>query len=217
MKAVEATPGLLGFDINAPVTAAMAAAFVAHDFKFVARYLPRLTGHASDLSAPEVEILHAAGLAVMGVQHVESESSWVPNGEKGSAYGVAAGRAAVAAGLPLDTSLWCDLEGVDTAVPARDVIAYCEAWYDAVLAYGFTPGLYVGWHSGLTPPVLGALSFTRYWGAYNLNGDQHPTPRGLCMQQHACKCPVPGYEIDSDTIREDAFGGLPILCVPDTW
>lgn len=217
MKAIEATAPLLGFDTNHPIDPASAARFVAAGYRFAVRYLPRVTPHVGDLTKFEVELLLDAGLAVMAVQHVESESSWVPTVEKGNAYGVAAARAAIAAGLPLDVMVWCDLEGVDTSISADQVAGYCSAWYNAVIAYGFTPGLYVGWHSGLTPAQLYALPFSRYWAAYNLNADEQPAVRGVCMQQHACKAPDGCGEIDSNTIHADKLGGLPILCIPDTW
>lgn len=208
---------LLGFDTNCPLTAETARAFFAAGYRFVMRYVPRVTHHANDLSAEELTIILDAGLACGVVQHVESESSWSPSAQKGHDFGQFAAQSASACGVPLDTMVYCDLEGVATDTPDAVVIEYCEAWYAQVLAAGFTPGLYVGWHCGLSSAQLYALPFAQYWGAYNLNRDEEPAERGISMKQIAMKAPHGCPDIDADKIHPDALGGLPILCVPDTW
>jgi hypothetical protein len=220
-QAVQAPSGVRGFDVNATVTRETAAAFHAHGYRFALRYVTRHVPHASDLSAAEVLDLHAAGLAVMAVQHVESESSWEPSTTKGVLYGDGAAEGARSAGLALGTCVWLDLEGVAPYTRPAAVIGYCMGWHARVAHAGYTPSLYVGWHAGLSRPELHRLPFEHYWGAYNLNADQYPSVSGVCMQQHVAK---PGdlparvtVEIDVDTVHPDALGRLPIVCAPDGW
>ena len=54
-------------------------------------------------------------------------------------------------------------EGVGNSVAPQDVIDYCQAWYTAVNAAGFVPGIYVGYGSKLTGQQLFDLSFQHYW------------------------------------------------------
>jgi hypothetical protein len=214
--------GVRGFDADATITSTMAAAFVAHGYHFCVRYLRRETFHASDLSAAEAAALLDAGLAFMAVQHVESEDSWTPTPEKGSANGAVAATHAATIGIPSGVTLWCDLEGVAPGVPAQDVIDYCNRWHSAVAGEGFLPGLYVGFNAGLNAKQLYRdLRFTHYWSAYNLNSDQAPAVRGVQMRQ-AVRKPldeVPGIKppFQTDTIRADALGGLPTLLGPTGW
>lgn len=223
MTMTQAPSGVRGFDCNTPLTAAIASAFVAAGYAFVCRYVPRgAHPSAHDLSASELATLHAAGLAVVPVQHVENETSWVPSAQKGADYGAAAAAACSAIGVAPETTVFCDLEGVDLSVPASVVVAYLKAWHAAVRAAGFHPGLYVGWHSGLSALQLYyALPFDCYWGAYNLNADEAPHLRGICMKQHVAKHgdvpPQVAIEIDVDTIDADDLGGLPCVDAPDGW
>jgi len=222
MKAVEIElpvghTSLLGFDTNCPLTAAQAAKFFVSGFRFAMRYVPRVRRHDNDLSAEEVGLILESGMAVGAVQHVESESSWMPSFQKGQDFGGVAAEQAIACGLLLDTIVCCDLEGVAVGVPHSVVMDYCAEWHAQVLAAGFTPDLYVGWHCGLTPDELASLPFTQYWGAYNLNADQRPSGRGVSMQQHVMQAPHGCPDIDSDTIFPDKLGMMPILCIPDNW
>lgn len=218
-----APAGALGFDANARLDATDATILRAAGYTFAVRYLPRL--HAAldnpkyhDLNADEVDTLHAAGLAVMAVQHVESETSWVPTDDKGTLYGNTAALVAAACGLPRGTTLWLDLEGVADGVADTDVMAYCFAWFAQVEGCGFQAGLYVGWHSRLSPQQLYQLPFTRYWGAYNLNADEFPAVRGICMKQRAAVRPAGiAFDLDADVVHADAKGDLPTVFAPDGW
>lgn len=221
-----ASPGMKGFDVNARVGPQAATSLAAHGYAFAVRYVPRLEATecvANDLSAEEIADLHAAGIAVMPVQHVESETSWVPTADKGAEYGRCAARAAQRCGIPGGVTLWLDLEGVaadehDTyLVQAADVIAYCQAWYHAVTGVGYRAGLYVGWHCGLSARELHeCLSFDRYWSSYNLNADELPAVRGVCMKQRLATHDefTAWLELDIDVIEPDALGGLPMLYAP---
>lgn len=215
-RAVAASSIQRGFDINRALAATEATAFVAAGYAFVVRYLGRLVLGPSDLSTAELELLTAAGLGVMAVQHVESETSWTPTDAKGDGYGNAAGEQAKGIGLAPGVTVWLDLEGVAVGTDPEQTIRYCNRWFDQVAAAGFQPGLYVGWHSGLTPDQLrNRLRFTLYWGAYNLNADEYPAACGISMKQHAAKVgdvpPSVRASIDTDMIIGDALGRFPTL------
>lgn len=217
MKTVEIPDGSRGFDCNEPLSRLQAETAKAHGYAFVGRYVPRVTRHPTDLTAAEVTILTAAGLGVFAVQHVEDETSWQPSPAKGSAYGAVAALEAMHCGLPAGVTVACDLEGIAIETPHATVSDYCRAWFEAVHDAGFLPALYVGWHSLLTPAELFALPFTRYWGALNLDVDQFPATRGVCMKQHEEQ---PGdrpqgvaFPIDTDTATADALGGRMTMAI----
>jgi len=156
------------------------------------------------------------------VQHVESAESWVPTATKGAQYGLVAATEAKRIGFPSGVSVVCDLEGVTPGTNHQAVIDYLKAWYAPVKATGYYPALYVGWHSGLTAEELYyKIPFARYWSAYNLNADQQPAKRGVCLKQHVAKpsdrpASVP-FEIDTDTANADALGGRMSVLAPDEW
>lgn len=222
MPVVIIPSGARGFDANAVIDAEGARAFFERGYRFAVRYVPRVQSRPNDLSAAEIQDLTDAGLAVMPVQHVESESSWVPSGAKGARYGDTAAAACREVGLPHGVTVWCDLEGVKAGTSHAVVIRHCNAWFDSVRAAGYQPGLYVGWHSGLTSDELyHKLRFERYWAAYNLNADQEPAVRGVQMRQHsATHADVPAgilFEIDTDTVRADRLGALPTAFAANGW
>ena len=158
----------------------------------------------------------------MLVQYVESETAWIPSAVKGMTNGTVAASEAEKLGVPWGVTVWCDLEGVKPGTPAQKVIDYCNRWHAAVSGGGYVPGVYVGYHAGLTPTQLyRSLRFTHYWGAYNLNTDQYPAVRGLQMKQlrPARKDVVPNFGIDFqiDKISADALGGRPTLLALEGW
>jgi len=210
-----------GFDCNTTLTAQSAKAFYDHGERFVVRYVRRGPKHAYDLTAQEANVILSAGLGLMAVQHVESADAWTPSRDKALVYGQAAVEEMKAIGFPPGAMCWLDLEGVTLGTPARTVITYCNAWYHLVSIAGYLPGLYVGWRCGLTGQQLYQdLRFTRYWGAYNVNRDQSPVPRGFCMKQG----PYPGthaipvtFAFDTDLIQADAKGDVPMVLAPLGW
>jgi hypothetical protein len=217
-----APDGTRGFDANLTITPSVAAAFHSHGYRFCVRYVRREQPHAADLTAQEAGNLLDAGLGLMIVQHVESETSWTPTSDKGAAYGATAAAEAEKIGAPSGVTVWCDLEGVAVQTPAEQIVEYCNQWHSAVAAAGYVPGLYVGYHAGLNQTQLyRSLRFGHYWGAYNLNADEAPAVRGLQMKQAARKPldAVPGasFEFQVDKIRGDALGGRPTLLGPDGW
>jgi hypothetical protein len=218
---IDAPAGSRGFDANAIITNC-AQSFHKAGYRFAVRYIRRDPTHPNDLSTAEVAALHGAGLAVMPVQHVESEDSWEPTDDKGRRYGANAVDACRRLHVPRGVSVWLDLEGVATDVDSDQVIRYCNLWFDAVAGAGFRPSLYVGWQAGLTPQQLHKeLKFTRYWAAYNLNLDEYPAVRGVCMRQRpSTSADIPasiGFEIDTDTVQLDSLGCLPSVWAPDEW
>ena len=211
--------GTRGFDVNLRLGPANAAAFFAHGYRFVVRYVRRVVDSGHDLNAAELETILQARLALMVVQHV-ARPGWQPTGALGATYGATAAAEARQAGVPPDVQLWCDLEGVAASAAASDVIDFCNQWHDAVAHSGFRPGLYVGYAAGLTATELyEKLRFNSYWSGYNLNADEYPAVRGVQMRQFAASATdlVPGFaagSFDVDVIHADALGGSPSLLLP---
>jgi hypothetical protein len=174
------------------------------------------------LTTAEAANLLNAGLGIMLVQYVESESAWTPTAKKGTTNGGVAASEAERIGSPWGVTIWCDLEGVAVGSPRQQVIDYCNRWHSAVSGAGYVPGLYVGYHSGLTATQLYAkLRFTHYWGAYNLNSDEVPIVRGVQMKQsrHRPQDLVPDLQVDFqvDRITADRLGGRPTLLALEGW
>lgn len=201
----QATAGLSGFDVNSRLTATSARNLKNAGYHFCIRYIPRTAALVKGnlTNAEALKILNA-GLALMAVQHVAIEG-WHPTASLGTAYGsFAATYASQTVALPPGLNIWCDLEGVAPGTAAADVIAYCQAWYTAVAAAGYIPGIYVGWDTMLTSQQLyQKLSFKHYWRAYN--GPQVDV-RGFQLVQHT-EATVSGITIDPDTTQNDNLGG----------
>lgn len=205
-----ATAGLNGFDVNQVLTADQALGFKNAGNDFCIRYLPRTAALAEkpgNLTNAEALDILGAGLPLMAVQHV-AESPWQPNTNLGTAYGnFAANYAAQVVGLPPGVNIWCDLEMVPSTVAAADVIAYLQAWYYAVHAAGYVPGLYVGYGTRLTGDQLyNETSFQHYWRAYN--GDD-VAGRGFQLLQKTQK-QLGGIDYDPNVTQMDGEGGTPI-------
>lgn len=210
--------GSKGWDCNATVSPYNAMKFAAAGYRFVVRYVRREEHHDFDLTVPELVGLFKAGLGVMVVQHV-APPGWHPTGGLGRQYGETAADEAGKAGASAGCTVWCDLEEVAQGTDHRDVIAYCNNWFDAVKGAGFDPGLYVGYHCGLTPDELyRLLKFQRYWSAYNVSTYDYPAVRGVQMRQRVCaptdRVSGVSWEFDVNTIGRDALGGTPALMLP---
>jgi hypothetical protein len=211
-----------GFDANERIGPKTAAAFHKHGYRFCLRYIRRDPVNDHDLSPEEANVILQAGLALMPVQHVQSEKSWIPTPKKGTQFGKTGAGDAERIGVPPGVTVWCDLEGVKVGTPAEQVIEYCNNWHAAVAAAGYVPGLYVGFRAGMSAKQLfHDLRFTHYWGAFNLNSDEVPVVRGLQMKQKVAKPAdkVPGSDVkfQVDVIRTDALGGRPALLAPEGW
>jgi hypothetical protein len=207
--------GLHGFDTDAPLTRDSAAAFQSQGFQFCIRYLSRSVPQAEgDLSASEAQDILDAGLSLMAIQHV-MDAGWVPTLELGTKFGAAAATNAQAAGFPQGVIVWLDLEGVGEGVGSDDVIAYCNAWFDAVTAGGYVPGVYVGADCVLSGDQLfWRLKTKHYWRS----GSSVPDipHRGYQLVQRASDSDkVNGICIDRDLCMTDALGGTPIWLSPN--
>jgi hypothetical protein len=199
-----AAPALNGFDSDGFISAELASRFKYNGYAFCARYLSLGQGqNPGDLSNAEATGILNAGLALIPVQHVISES-WTPNEELGVEYGSNAAANAASIGLPKGMNLWCDLEGVSEGTNEQSVINYCTAWYTAVFNAGYIPGLYVGAACGLMGEQLYNLPFQHYWkSASNVPSVE---PRGYQLIQGE-ETTVLGLGIDPDTTQYDAEGG----------
>ena len=206
-----ASPGLKGFDTNTIVTAQVAAEFKAQGYSFCARYLSRGASQGSnDLSNAEAANILNAGLALIAVQHVAAEG-WVPSASLGTTNGTNAANNAASVGLPKGMNIWCDLEGVATGTASSVVIDYCQAWYTAVAAAGYAPGLYVGANCILSGQQLYSnLSYQHYWKS--LSNVPMVATRGYQLIQGA-ETTVNGIGIDSDTTQTDNVGGAVLWLV----
>src|SRR5689334_5115206 len=153
-------------------------------FKYVVRYVPRVVQGPTDLTKVELQAIITGGLGIQIVQHVPLPG-WIPSLQRGISYGQKAVISARDCGYPEGASLWCDLEEVKLGTPKTEIIAYCNAWFTEVAKAGYKPGLYLGFQSGLTGyEAYWKLKFSRFWAAYNLNADQFPVERGVCMRQY---------------------------------
>jgi glycoside hydrolase-like protein len=216
-----APDGLRGFDANQPITEKIARGFYSQGYRFCARYVRRASAHSYDLTSAEARVLLDVGFALSCVQHVAPEG-WTPTAELGRSYGEVAASETEKIGIPPGLTLWCDLEGVAPRTSQSDVIAYCNAWHQAVASAGFVPGLYVGAGAGIDATHLyKSLRFTHYWGAYNLNANEVPAVRGLQMRQSVVKAGdrVAGFRFafQVDTVMTDHLGGRPTMLGGDRW
>jgi hypothetical protein len=172
------------------ITAAAAAAFRAHGYQFVVRYVRRDKVHKHDLTDDEAARILDAGLGLMAVQHVESEDAWTPSAQKGTDNGGTAAEAATKAGLPSGVTLWCDLEGVESGTDAQEVVEYCNNWHSAVpqtLACTRPGGALSICHSRSTCSRV-VLPTGTGWPAYPLyHGSRvQVTPSGWTWRRRSC-------------------------------
>ena len=166
----------------------------------------------NDLTAAEAQGILDAGLALMPVQHVQA-GEWMASGSLGATYGGNAASFVAAIGFPAGVNVWLDLESVSTASSEADVAAYCNEWFDAVAAGGFTPGIYVGWQPVLTNSELfHSLKFQHFWGAYNV--DAVIPNRGWQMKQSPATQQIAGIDHDVNETHVDGLGGRVIWLAP---
>jgi hypothetical protein len=199
------------FDVNQPLSASEAALFKGAGFDACIRYIPRTIALIKgNLTIPERDIILNAGLSLMVVQHV-SPDNWEPTAALGKSYGSYAATYAEMIGLPEGIAIWLDLEMVSRSSTSADIIAYCDAWFDQIMAAGFQPGIYAGYQTCLTDQQLYDLPFLHYWRGYNCNHDIKP--RGWQILQHTQKS-LNGIYYDPNTIQADLLGDLPIWVSP---
>ena len=195
----------LGFDADSKIFLATAQAFYNEGYRFCIRYVSLGAEYSGDLTYEEASAILEGGLALMPVQHVP-EPGWSPSADLGKQYGDNAAVNADQVGFPPRINVWCDLEGISSSATAQDVIDYCNAWYDAVAAWGYLPGLYVGANSILNGEQLYELKFQHFWKSES----DVPTVavRSYQMVQSPSE-PVNGIGIDRDVTYIDDEGGRP--------
>jgi hypothetical protein len=206
-----ANPGLLGFDTDTVVTAAIAEQFKGDGYFFCIRYVSNSDNTEGDLSASEAASILQAGLALMPVQHVRS-AGWAPSQSMGQSDGGFAAQYARSIGFPAGINVWCDLEGVASGTSPSVVSSYCNAWYGAVAAAGYAPGLYVGANCGLSGEQLYDLAFQHYWQSAS-NVPEIPN-RGYLLIQSDPDATVNGIGIDEDMTQNDSLGWTCIWLAP---
>jgi hypothetical protein len=199
-----ATASVPGFDCNTTLTASLARAFYEQGYKFCFRYLSCETESAHDLTELEATDILNSGLAVMPVQHVRRQG-WSPDQNLGQLDGQNAAQNAQLVGFPAGVGVWCDLEGLNRAAQVQDVIDYCEAWYEALRAAGYVPGLYVGARALLTGQQLADLSFQHYWRSQS-RVPEIPN-RGYQLVQLFPSIEINGVNVDIDIAQADKKGG----------
>jgi hypothetical protein len=210
-RAPRGSTNILGFDTVAKINAPQATRLAGTGLHFAVRYVGLAGPSPGSLDALEVDLLTSSGLALMGVQYARTHD-W--SAETGRADGEAAARNALAAGLPPETTLWCDMEG---AIPGVDVaIAYANAWYDGATSVGMNnPGVYVG--AGLAPPLsdaelFHALPFQRYWRSFSAVSNVQA--RGYQMLQlYPGDQVIAGVQVDLDVVQSDYLGSRPCWAV----
>jgi len=202
-----AIPSVPGFDADTTISLTLAQQFYALGYKFCLRYLSLGEQSSGDLSDQEATDILSSGLALMPVQHTRARG-WPPSQSLGQQYGQSAAANAQSIGFPVGVNVWCDLEGVNATAQAQDVIDYCEAWYQAVNAAGYVPGIYVGGGAVLTGRQLYDLPFEHYWRSQS-NVPDIPT-RGYQLLQLLPSFSVNGAEVDMDVAQNDKQGGHPL-------
>ncbi|WAS95614.1 glycoside hydrolase domain-containing protein [Nannocystis punicea] len=205
---VESAAAARGFDTNVVVAPDVARKFVADGYRFCVRYVSHsATEGESDISRTEVEAILGAGLALMIVQHVR-RSGWSPTAALGSSDGALAARHLAELGAPPRLTVWTDVEGVDPDAPPNNILTYGNAWYAAVAAAGFTPGLYVGRLPLTSAQLYRGFKFRNYWKSGITQVDVQT--RGYQMLQLGPPNDlVHGIHVDHDAIQADNLGGLP--------
>ncbi|MEH2200269.1 DUF1906 domain-containing protein [Nostoc sp.] len=179
---IESAPdGALGFDVNHPISLDQAKQAFQSGFSFCIRYVPRLelsvnpVGSNDDITFEEANHILDSGLALFLVQHV-SNNNWVATSPKGMRYGKNAAVYAANCGFPPGMNIFLDLEEVNSASPPNDIQGFCNEWFDAVIDFGYLPGVYVGSKNGLNADQLfSGTKFEHYWHAASQTDP--PTPR----------------------------------------
>ena len=199
-------------------------ALAASGYAWVARYIPRDSrrldvpdAHGGDwggcwtLSTQELPQRTEAGLWVLPVQWGPQAGSTL-TATGGHVAGFNARASARAMGVPPGVHLFADVEGGAARRSGRSgCVGWIEAWAAAVTAGGvYNAGLYIGDPSvPLTARQLYRLrGITSYWSA--ANSPPNPLPRGYAVEQDM-PTEVCGIPCDTDTIRADRFGDVPIL------
>ena len=169
-------------------------------WRYVYFGLPR----PGDLDAGELELMLAAQLTVLVVQHVRNPG-WVASAATGLADAKAAIANAQAAGYASAgavLSLGLDMEGVRN--PGPDCVAHANAWCSAVRDAGYGPVVYCGYDSGLSgQPIDGQ---PQWWADYAPISQRPPYPYALHQKPQSTIAGI-GVDVD-DVLVNGAIVGL---------
>jgi hypothetical protein len=201
------SPRVLGFDTDTRLTAVTASALFLAGFSFAKRYVGLERGKVfpGDLDLVESTTITNSGLWLLSVQHGRS-SGW--SAQAGASDGAAAAINHLGAGLPVDSTLSCDLESQGmTLTQAED---YGSRWFESATSEGCTSlELYVGAGVPLSSSELyHKLPFRLYWHS----GSDVPDVdrRGYAtFQLLPFEQVVAGVSLDLVVIASDRFGNRP--------
>ena len=194
-------------DTSTKLTAYEAAALYQAGVRSVWRYVFFGPPRAGDLDAAELQLLLAAGLTVMVVQHVRNPG-WTATADQGDADGQVAVANAMKAGYQSAggaLSLAVDLEGCKS--PHAD--QYAMAWCAQARAGGYLPVCYIGFASGMTSADLDRLGpDVALWCDFAPLSLRPSPQRGYALHQQA-QTTLCGVGVDVDAILvPDALVGL---------
>lgn len=111
-------------------------------------------------------------------------------------------------------TVFMDMEGLKAykTAPAQ-LIAKLDAWADAILRAGYTPGLYVGNPQPLTSEELWKLKVQRYWKGQgrcvDRNNDLAEPACGWCLVQAWPSVKRAGALVDINMVTNDYKGRTP--------
>ena len=202
--ATPAKVGSKGFDTIAHIDAVAAKRLKSAGMDYAVRYLGSLT-------STELDGMLEAGLKVMPVTYGMKAGTPL-NGELGKKFGNSSVLHCKNAGIPVNTTVWLDLE--DARGTAQEVSDFVNQWAFIVKDAGFMPGLYVGFNAVLTSAELYALGVVRYWNSLSKETDAQgklAEPNcGWCMiQLYPPNQQCVGVQIDYDVIQADYKGRVP--------
>jgi hypothetical protein len=202
--ATPAKVGSKGFDTIAHIDSVAAKRLRTAGMDYAVRYLGSLT-------STELDGMLEAGLKVMPVTYGMKHGTQLSS-ELGRKFGNSTVNNAKAAGVPVNTTVWLDLE--DCKGNAQEVSDFVNQWAFVVKDAGFMPGLYVGFGAVLSSQELYALGVVRYWQSLSKETDA----RGLLAEPNCGWCMIQlyppnqqcvGVQIDYDVIQADYKGRVP--------
>jgi hypothetical protein len=200
-KVAKAAVGAKGIDTVTSLTADQCNALRSAGVEFAVRYLGSITSE-------EVDSILGSGMAVMPVTY-SRKPGWSPSADVGRSDGASSIYHLGRAGLPCCCTVWLDLEEPGGA--KEDVIAYVNAWSDAILQSGYIPGLYVGAGVPLSGEELYHLKSQRYWHSQSV---LHAAPQcEWCMYQLYPSTSVAGVWADVNYVQQDRQGRVPAWVV----
>ncbi len=194
-----APPGTRGADTVTAISASAAAALAAAGVSFCVRYVSPNQSSVTPLTASEAQGILGANLGLMLAQSVDA-SALTFSTALGTQHGQAAAASAQSIGFPMCAVVWLVLDALPASTAPSVLTSYYGAWYTAVHAAGYLPGLCVGAAPVLTAAQLGGLAFSNYWQASGATVS--PSPRGYqLVQGSATTCG--GVQVTADTAQND--------------